>query len=75
MPEPLWESGAPLGRAAQEFPGLSPAGLDLLNGLLTYDPEARLTAAAALRHPYWEERPVPRLPQYLPTFPSGVCVV
>lgn len=50
---------------------MSAAGVDLLGGLLTYDPRKRLSALAALRHPYFGERPLPRLPQYMPTFPSG----
>ena len=40
-------------RTPQEFPGLSDAGLDLLNRLLTYDPDRRITARQALRHPYF----------------------
>lgn len=56
----------------QEFSQLSEAGVDLLNKLLTYDPEQRITARQALRHPYFSERPLPRLPQYMPSFPSGV---
>lgn len=55
----------------KEFPSLSAAGVDLLGGLLTYDPRKRLSALAALRHPYLSERPLPRLPQYMPTFPSA----
>lgn len=37
----------------QEFPSLSDAGVDLLNRLLTFDPEKRITARSALRHPYF----------------------
>lgn len=37
----------------QEFPGLSDSGIDLLNRLLTFDPEKRITARAALRHAYF----------------------
>ncbi|PSC68206.1 cyclin-dependent kinase G-2-like isoform X1 [Micractinium conductrix] len=55
----------------KEFPSLSDAGVDLLNRLLTYDPERRITARQALRHPYFSERPLPRLPEYMPTFPSA----
>lgn len=40
--------------------GLSRAGCDLLNGLLTYDPAARLTARAALRHAWFAEEPAAR---------------
>ena len=43
----------------QEFPSLSDAGVDLLNRLLTYDPERRITARQALRHPYFSGRPLP----------------
>lgn len=50
---------------------LSDAGVDLLNKLLTYDPDKRITARQALRHPYFSERPLPRLPEYMPSFPSG----
>ena len=39
--------------------GLSPSGRDLLNGLLTYDPGARLTARAALAHAWFGEAPPP----------------
>ncbi|KAI7842421.1 hypothetical protein COHA_004060 [Chlorella ohadii] len=55
----------------QEFPGLSDSGIDLLNRLLTFDPEKRITARAALRHAYFTERPLPRLPHYMPSFPSA----
>ncbi|EFN52944.1 hypothetical protein CHLNCDRAFT_32311, partial [Chlorella variabilis] len=37
----------------KEFPHLSDAGIDLLNRLLTYDPDKRITARQALRHPYF----------------------
>ena len=36
------------------FPSLSEEGLDLLKGLLTYDPLKRTTARQALRHPWFE---------------------
>lgn len=55
----------------QRFPRLSDEGLDLLNRLLTYDPERRLTARQALRHAYFSERPMPRQPAFMPTFPSA----
>lgn len=32
---------------------MSPAALDLAEGLLTYDPEKRLTASDALNAPYF----------------------
>lgn len=37
----------------QRFPHLSSAGIDLLTGLLQYDPENRFTAEAAMKHPYF----------------------
>lgn len=55
----------------QEFPRLSKTGLSLLNGLLTYDPDKRLTAQQALKHDYFKEGPVPKLPQEMPAFPSA----
>eukprot|EP00033_Pygsuia_biforma_P001454 GCRY01001642.1.p1 GENE.GCRY01001642.1~~GCRY01001642.1.p1 ORF type:complete len:500 (+),score=50.95 GCRY01001642.1:190-1689(+) len=36
---------------------------DLCNRLLTYDPKKRLSAADALRHPYFEESPQPKPPR------------
>lgn len=56
---------------AQEFPNLSKTGLSLLNGLLTYDPDKRLTARQALKHDYFNEAPLPKLPQDMPMFPSA----
>ncbi len=55
----------------QEFPNLSTTGLSLLNGLLTYDPDKRLTARQALRHSYFNEAPLAKLPQDMPYFPSA----
>jgi hypothetical protein len=54
----------------QEFLGLSSAGADLLNQMLTYDPEKRISASAALRHPWFSEAPFPLDPSQLPTFPD-----
>lgn len=53
------------------FPELSEAGLRLLNGLLTYDAGKRMTAAEALEHEYFRERPYPRRPADMPTFPTA----
>jgi len=49
---------------------LSEKGFDLLNRLLTYDPEKRIPAAEALKHPYFEESPLPKDPDLMPTWPS-----
>lgn len=38
---------------------LSECGLDLLQKLLAYDPEARISAAEALQHPWFAEEPLP----------------
>ncbi|KAI0274818.1 Pkinase-domain-containing protein [Gloeopeniophorella convolvens] len=54
----------------QRFPFLTTAGLDLLSSLLTYDPERRITAEEALRHPYFSEAPTPKHPDMFGSFPS-----
>ena len=38
---------------------LSDAGYELLNSFLTCDPEQRMTASAALHHPWFKEQPLP----------------
>ena len=57
--------------ALQKFPKLSKTGLSLLNGLLTYDPDRRMTARQALKHPYFKELPLATLPHNMPYFPSA----
>jgi serine/threonine protein kinase len=55
----------------QEFPKLSKAGCDLLDQLLTYDPEKRIGAARALRHPWLAtEAPFPLDSAAMPHFQS-----
>mmetsp|Transcript_32336 Transcript_32336/g.54511 ORF Transcript_32336/g.54511 Transcript_32336/m.54511 type:complete len:134 (-) Transcript_32336:265-666(-) len=50
---------------------LSDMGLDLLSQLLHMDPAQRITAAAALEHPWLtEELPAPTAPDNMPTFRS-----
>ncbi|XP_047071027.1 cyclin-dependent kinase G-2-like isoform X1 [Lolium rigidum] len=51
-------------------PNLSEAGFDLLNKLLTYDPEKRISADAALQHPWFHEVPLPKSKDFMPTFPA-----
>ncbi|XP_072950127.1 cyclin-dependent kinase G-2 [Typha angustifolia] len=51
-------------------PTLSEAGFDLLNKLLTYDPEKRITAEAALKHDWFREVPLPKSKDFMPTFPA-----
>ncbi|KAI8117224.1 Serine/threonine-protein kinase PITSLRE [Lucilia cuprina] len=48
----------------------SEAGIDLLQGLLTYDPKQRLSADTALKHQYFKELPVPIDPSMFPTWPA-----
>lgn len=50
-------------------PVLSASGLDLLNKLLTYNPEQRITAEDALNHPWFREVPLPKSKDLMPTFP------
>ncbi|MCI35972.1 cyclin-dependent kinase G-2-like, partial [Trifolium medium] len=48
----------------------SDSGLDLLNKLLTYDPEKRITAEDALNHEWFREVPLPKSKEFMPTFPA-----
>ncbi|KAF9423437.1 hypothetical protein HW555_001246 [Spodoptera exigua] len=49
---------------------LSDCGLSLLQGLLTYDPLRRATAASALEHVYFKETPVAMEPAKFLTWPA-----
>ncbi|KAJ1696571.1 hypothetical protein LUZ63_005083 [Rhynchospora breviuscula] len=68
----------PYNRLREKFPAtsfsgrptLSEAGFDLLNRLLTYDPERRISAEEALRHPWFSEVPLPKSKDFMPTFPA-----
>lgn len=51
-------------------PTLSEAGFDLLNKLLTYDPEKRITPETALDHEWFREVPLPKSIEFRPTFPA-----
>uniref|UniRef100_A0A2P2JNE3 Uncharacterized protein MANES_06G116800 n=1 Tax=Rhizophora mucronata TaxID=61149 RepID=A0A2P2JNE3_RHIMU len=51
-------------------PVLSDLGFDLLNSLLTYDPEKRIAADVALSHAWFREVPLPKSKEFMPTFPS-----
>ncbi|KAL5991120.1 hypothetical protein ACLOJK_012026 [Asimina triloba] len=50
-------------------PTISEAGFDLLNKLLTYDPDKRITAEAALNHEWFQEVPLPQSKEFMPTYP------
>ncbi|KAL5724763.1 cyclin-dependent kinase [Ranunculus cassubicifolius] len=51
-------------------PILSEAGFDLLNKLLTYDPQKRISADEALNHEWFREVPLPKSKDFMPTFPA-----
>ncbi|KZT06865.1 Pkinase-domain-containing protein [Laetiporus sulphureus 93-53] len=57
----------------QKFPFITSAGLDLLSRLLTYDPEMRISATEALKHPYFSESPLPKHPDLFGSFPSAAA--
>ncbi|KAK1617982.1 hypothetical protein QYE76_023499 [Lolium multiflorum] len=68
----------PYNKLREKFPAvsftggltLSEAGFDLLNRMLTYDPEMRISADAALKHEWFREAPLPQSRDLMPTFPS-----
>lgn len=45
----------PRGGLASLVPTLDETGVDLLSNMLQYDPARRVTAAAALEHPFFDE--------------------
>lgn len=51
-------------------PALSDSGFDLLNRLLTYDPNKRITSEEALNHAWFSEVPLPKSKDFMPTFPA-----
>ncbi|XP_024013352.1 cyclin-dependent kinase G1 isoform X2 [Eutrema salsugineum] len=50
-------------------PVLSELGFDLLNRLLSFDPEKRLTVDEALSHGWFNEPPLQKSKEFMPTFP------
>lgn len=56
---------------ASDTPTLSASGLALLEGLLTYNPVGRISAAAAVDHPWFGEHPHPKDMALMPTYPSS----
>ncbi len=55
--QPPSDLGAALGPAA------SPEAVELVAGLLQYNPELRLSAAQALRSPWFSQEPLPAGPE------------
>jgi len=61
----------PYNNLKQKFPWWSSeAGYKLLNGMLMYCPERRITATDAIKHPYFQEHPRPVDASMMPTFPE-----
>jgi cell cycle related kinase len=56
---------AGVGLRAVVGPRASPAAVDLLSSLLALDPSRRLTAAAALAHPFFSEAPAATFPPHI----------
>eukprot|EP01118_Nematostelium_gracile_P012303 TRINITY_DN4478_c0_g1_i1.p1 TRINITY_DN4478_c0_g1~~TRINITY_DN4478_c0_g1_i1.p1 ORF type:complete len:259 (+),score=62.01 TRINITY_DN4478_c0_g1_i1:437-1213(+) len=59
----------PYSTLRHRFEDLSNEGFDLLERMLTYDPKKRISAREALNHPYFSERPLPKAPEMMPSFP------
>ena len=54
----------------ERFMDLGSEGTRFLRGLLTYDPNRRLSARGALDHAYFRVRPLPQQIAFMPTFPT-----
>ncbi|KAH7138938.1 kinase-like domain-containing protein [Dendryphion nanum] len=53
-----------------KFSTLTNAGVELMTGLLSLNPERRPTAREVLEHQYFREAPKPKPQELFPTFPS-----
>ncbi|KAK4704136.1 cell division cycle 2-like, partial [Phenoliferia sp. Uapishka_3] len=63
-------SAQPFSNLRQTFRYTTSHGLDLLSQLLAYDPEKRISAEQALKHPYFSESPLPKHSDLFASFPS-----
>jgi cyclin-dependent kinase 7 len=54
-----------------QFPQLSPAGIDLLMKMLTLDPNKRATSRSVLQHEWWTQLPKPSRKEDLPRKGGG----
>jgi len=59
----------PYSNLRHRFKNLTNEGFDLLNRMLAYDPKRRITCKEALNHPYFNERPLPKIPEMMRSFP------
>ena len=60
----------PVSNLRSRFGMLSELGILMLNKFLTYDPQQRVTAEDAMKHPYFDEVPLPIDPAMFPTWPA-----
>ncbi|XP_062203547.1 putative cyclin-dependent kinase F-2 [Phragmites australis] len=67
----LCNRSRPPSRLREMFPALSAAGFDVLSGLLACRPDSRLTAADALRCPWFAEAAAPEAMPDQPLAPCG----
>ncbi len=54
---------------------LSPAGLDLAEELLAFDPLHRVTAVQALEAPYFKVEPIHNCVAYTSIVPTLICIL
>jgi len=57
----------PYSTLKKNMPMLSDLGFQLLKSMFVYDPSKRISAEAALNHPYFMESPLPMDPALMPT--------
>lgn len=65
-----WRTVFPLPSRSFDPGALTAAGLDLIKGLLTMNPQHRITAVEALNHPYFKESPLPQNIAFMPSAPE-----